>query len=296
MFSRKRFPFWLIFLVIILWNFTGSYESRAAERKSLTWGTTQSTSGPFALYVVMAKMLNSKIPEINVTVRSTGGSVMNARLMEKGEIDIGVSDTSITWKAIHGKPPFEGKPFPDLRILHVTMTNPLQYVVSERSGIKDIQGLEGKLLCPGMLGGGTEKMTADIFEVLGIHPKYRYSNYADAIEAMKNENIVGIGKAGVPDSSILDVASAMKIRILSFSDDQIDKIVKNVVGLRKVVVPSGMYPGVGEFKTVEMEYVDLVKKDFPKEIAYKWLKTLWENRAEIQKTQSMFVGDRYAQK
>lgn len=295
MFHKRIIRFWWIPLMIILSNFWGSSESLAAEKKPLTWGTTQSTSGPFALYVVMAKMLNSKIPEINVTVRSTGGSVMNARLMEKGEIDIGVSDTSITWKAIHGKPPFEGKPFPDLRILHVTMTNPLQYVVSERSRINDIHGLEGKQFCPGMLGGGTEKMTADIFSVLGVHPKYRYSSYADALEAMKNETIVGFGKAGVPDSSILDIASAMKIRILSFSDDEIDKIVKNVVGLRKTVVPSGMYPGVGEFKTVEMEFVDLVKKDFPAEIANKWLKTIWENRAELKRAQSMFVGDRYAE-
>ena len=154
--------------------------------------------------------------------------------------------------------------------------------ISEKSGIKDIYDLEGRPFCPGMLGGSSERTGMDIFRILGIRPNICHMSYADAIEAMKDERIVGFVKPGIRDSSILDVASSMKIRIISFSDDDLEKILRNVVGLRKSVVPSGMYQGVEEFKTVENEWSDFVRKDFPVELAYKIVKTIWENRAEIK--------------
>ena len=245
-------------------------------------------------FVVTAKILNAKIPEINVTVRSTGSGIHNIRLLEKREVDLGAIDTSGAWAALVGKEPFEGKPFPDadMRILYIIATNPLQFVVSEKSGVKDIYGLEGKTYTPGMLGSTGESTTTGILNILGVHPKMRHMSYADALEAMKNEQIVGFSKYSVPDSSILDVASAMKIRILSFTDPELEKIVNNVAGLKKTVVPSGMYPGVGEFKTVENEWANLVRKDFSTEIAYRWVKTVWENRAEIKQVSPMSLGDR----
>lgn len=285
MFSKKWVLWCLTLLTLIFSISLGVGGSWAAEKKSLTWGTTGSASGLFPFFVISAKILNEKIPGINITVRSTGGVVHNARLLEKREIDVGAIDTKFAWEAIQGKGAFEGKPFPDadMRLLYVFMTNPFNFVVSEKSGVKTIYDLEGKLYCPGATGSSTETIGMDIFRILGVHPKIRRMGYADALEAVKNEQIVGWAKMGLPDAQILDAASAMKIRILSFTDAEIDKILKEVVGLRKTVVPAGMYPGVAEYKTVENEWSDFSRKDFPTDLAYQWPKTLWENRAEIKK-------------
>jgi len=282
--------FFVFFL--LLSGFPGAW---AAEKKAVTWGTTASTSGVFTYYVVAAKILNDRIPEMNVTVRATGGGVHNTRLLEKREVDIGALDTRCNWDAIQGAGPFKDKPFPDLRLLNVSMTNPLQFVVSEKSGVKDVYGLEGKTVTPGMLGGTAEQAGMEIFRLLGVRPKLRHMSYADAIEAMKNEQIVGFVKYGVPDASILDVASAMKIRIISFSDPDLKKILANIKGFRGTVIPPGTYPGVGGFQTMENEWSDYVRKDFPADLAYKMVKALWENRAEIKKANPMFVGDRFTE-
>jgi TRAP transporter TAXI family solute receptor len=200
---KKWVRFCLVFLVFILTILFGQNDSLGVERKTLTWGSTSTTSGAFTFFAVVAKMLNDTIPEINVSVRSTEASVHNARLFEKGEIDIGGIDTRTAWLALQGKGPFEGKPVPDLRLLHViTSNNALQFLVSESSGIKGIYGLEGKPFTPGMLGSSTEQLSTEIFRTLGIRPKFRHSNYADAIEGMKNEIVVGFAKAAAPDSSI----------------------------------------------------------------------------------------------
>ncbi len=264
----------------------------SAEKKMLTWGTTSSTSGLFSLFVMMSKIINDQVPEINVSVRSTGASVHNVKLFEKNEIDIGAIDTRTAWQASQGKGPFEGKAVPNLRLLHViTWNNAIQFVVSETSGIKNIYDLNGRTFTAGMLGSSTEMNATDIFNALGIHPKLRHSSYADAVEAMKNQMIVGFGKSVAPDSSILEVMSAMKIRILSLSDTEIEQIQKGVSGLSKIVLPSGIYPGIGEVKTVESQYCDFVTKDLPSEIGYKILKALWEKRKDIKNVNGAFIGD-----
>ena len=270
----------------------GSFPSWAAEKKAVTWGSTASTSGLFAYFVATAKILNDRIPEMNVTVRSTGAGVHNARLMAQQEVDIGAIETGLIDEAMKGEGPFKGKPNPGLRLLYVNMTNALQFIVSEKSGVKDAYGLEGKSYTPGMLGSGAERAAIGIFRTLNIQPKLRHMSYADAIEAMKNEQIIGFVKYGIRDASILDVASAMKIRFISFSDRDMEKIIKNVPGFRKTMVPAGLYPGMGAFQTMENEWGDYVHKEFPELLAYKIVKTIWENRAEIQKTSPVFVGDR----
>lgn len=278
MYLRKCIQFGLIFLTFTSIIFCESYESLAVDKKLLTWATCPTTSGIFTYYVFTGRKLNENIPEINLTVRATGGGVQNARLLINREADIGGTTTATVWDAIQGKGPFQGKPFQDFRLLYVSQTNPLQFVVSEKSGVKDIYGLEGKLYTPGILGSAAEISAMDIFRVLGVHPKIRHMNYADALEAMKNETIVGFSKNGAPDSSILEILSAMKIKILSISDSDMDKILRNVAGVKKVVVPSGMYPGIGAFTTVENEWSEYVRTDFPAEVAYKIVKTVWEKK------------------
>ncbi len=280
----------LVFVFLIYFSSAGAF---AAERKSLAYATTASSSGVFSYHVAAAKVLNDKLPEINLTVRATGGGVHNARLLQKGETDMAAMDSSTGWEAAQGQGNFIGKPYKDIRLLYVSMTNALQFVVSERSGVKTARDLEGKTICPGMLGGSTEKAVVDIFNALGVRVKIRNMGYADAIEAMKNEQITGFGKRGTRDSSVLDVMSSMKVRLISFTDDEIEKMLKVVPGNRKVVVPAGTYEGIGAFTTIENEWVDTVSKDFSADLAYKILKTLWENREDIKKVYPTFLAGRF---
>ena len=92
-----------------------------------------------------------------------------------------------------------------------------------------------------------------LFNIFGVSPKIRPMGYVDAVEAIKNEPIVDLSKMAVPDSSILDIASARRIRIFSFSNSEVEKIIGNSVGLRKIVAPSDKYPVMGKFKTFEDE-------------------------------------------
>ncbi|MEW6672558.1 MAG: TAXI family TRAP transporter solute-binding subunit [Thermodesulfobacteriota bacterium] len=288
----KLFVF--VFLAIVLTGLS-SLNSMAAEKKLLTWGTTVATSGVFPYYVYAGKVLNEKIPDINITVRPTGGGVQNVRMLMKHEIDIGSTTTATTWEVLNGTGPFKGTPYKDLRLLDVIMTNGLQIVVSEESGIKTVYDLEGKKISPGQAGGSIELYVTEILDVLGVHADIRRMTYEDAIESMKDRRIVGIAKMGVPDASIMDIASAIKIRVISFSEADRDKVVNKVIGLAKSPeYPAGIYSGVGAFKTFDNEWCNFVNKDFPEDLAYKIVKTLYENRADFINMDKRCLGERFA--
>ena len=295
MFSKKTINFYFILSVTLFLLCFPADHTIAAGKKSLTWGTTAATSGVFPYYVYAGKVLNGKIPEINITVRPTGGGVQNIRLLMKNEIDIGSTSTATSWEVLNGTGPFKGTPYKDLRLLDIMMTNGLQIVVSKESGIKTIYDLEGKKFSPGQAGGSIERYVSQILNVLGVRPDIRKMTYVDAVEAMKDRRIVGIAKMGVPDASIMNIASAIKIHIISFSEKDRDKVVNNVIGLAKSPeYPAGIYSGVGAFKTFNNEWCNFVNKDFPEEIAYKIVKTLYENRADFKKMDKRCLGKRFA--
>lgn len=265
---------------------------QAAERYFITWGTTSPVSVVYSYYGVLAKVLSEEYPEFNVTLRATGASVENTKLLQKGQVEFGGADSKTMWEARNGEGPFKGSPYLDARVIYPIAVSPLQFCVSEASGVKDVYGLEGKPFTPGQRGASSEVATMDVFRILGVQPKIRYSSWADAVEAMKDKRIVGFSKYGAPDAMFLEVASVMKIRFLSFSDADIKKIVENTVGLRKGSVPAGTYSGIGEFHTVTNEYLEYARKDIPDDVVYKIVKAVWKHRATLKKGYPAMPGDK----
>lgn len=292
---KKRRTRWYVITAMFLMVFAvycGRSEA-AGKRYFITWGTTSPTSSVYSYYGVLAKFLNSEIPNINVTLRATGASVENTKLLQKGEVELGGATSKTMWEARKGIGPFKGHPYLDGRVVYPIASNPLQFVVSEKSGIKSIYDLEGKPFTPGQIGSAAEETSMDILKALGIKPRIRLSSYQDAVEAMKDRSIVGFSVFAVPQAMVINVASVMKIRILSLSEADVKKIVENTVGLAPVVVPAGAYPGVGEFRTVRNQYLEYARKDVPDRIVYQILSVVWKNRAAIKRTFRPFPADQF---
>ncbi len=290
MYKIARLGLWGLLASLLVLGGTGA-GPRAQDKTELVWGSTSTASGTFAFFPLVAGILNDNIPEINVTVRATGANVHNTRLLQANEIDMGMSDTKTASDASEGKWTFEGNPFPDLRLLYVLhKTNPLQFVVRQDSGVETIADLEGKPFTPGIQGSTAESLTREILLILEVEPDYRPSGYADAIEAVKEQRIVGFAKFAPNDSSILEVFASTPSQIVSFSDEQIDTILANVKGVLPIDVAAGMYPDSAAFRTVQNQVGDMVRKDFPEELAYKIVKTIWEHRLEIAAAYPNFPG------
>jgi TRAP transporter TAXI family solute receptor len=254
--------------------------SLGASKKLLAMGTTQSSSSHYAYFVAVAKVINTKVPDVNITVVETGASVDNINRINKGELDLGMTTIHLQYQAYHGLGPWKGKPIKDQCVLWVYQPAPQNFVVREDSGVKTVSDLNGKGFNPGMRGSATEKTVEAILDALGVNPKYYRGGTEDAVAAIKDKRIAGYAKSGAGltslDASTLDIATFAPIRLLGFTAEDIKKVQTKYPYLSVVTVPKGIYKEIPSYQTFAMLIGAVVKKNLPEDLVYRMVKAVCE--------------------
>ncbi|MBI5966381.1 MAG: TAXI family TRAP transporter solute-binding subunit [Deltaproteobacteria bacterium] len=269
-----------LLIAIGLGGLSYPHPALAASKKLLAMGTTQAASSHYAYFVAVAKVINTKMPDVNITVVETGASVDNINRIKKGELDLGLTTIHLQYQAYHGLGPWQGKAIKDQYVLWVYQPAPQNFVVREDSGVKSVYDLTGKPFNPGMRGSATEKTAESILDALGVNPKYYRGGTEDAVAAIKDKRVVGYVKSGAGitslDASTLDIATFTPIRILGFSSEEINKVQAKYPYLSPITIPKGIYKEIPSYQTFAMLIGAVVKKDLPEELVYRMVKAVWE--------------------
>jgi len=259
-------------------------DGEAASKRLLAMGTTQAASSHYAYFVAVAKVINAKMPDTNVSVVETGASVDNINRIRKGELDFGMTTIHLQYQAYHGLGPWQGKPIKDQYVLWVYQPAPQNFVVREDSGVKTVYDLAGKPFNPGMRGSATEKTAESIMDALAIAPKWYRGGTEDAVAAIKDKRAVGYVKSGAGiaalDASTLDIATFSSIRLLGFTPEDIKKVQAKYPYLSPITIPKGIYKETPSYQTFAMLIGAVAKKDLPEEFVYRLVKAVWEGFEE----------------
>ena len=253
----------------------------AASRKLLAMGATQSSSSHYAYFVAIAKIMNTKVPDLNVSVVETGASVDNINRINKGDLDLGMTTIHLQYQANKGLGTWKGKPVKDQYVLWVYQPAPQNFVIREDSGVKTVADLQGKPFNAGMRGSATESTVESIMDALGIVPKYYRGGTDDTVAAIKDNRIVGYAKSGAGtkslDASSLDIGTFTPIRLLGFSDTEINTVLAKYPYLNPVTVPKGVYKDSPAYKTFAMLIGVVAGKNISEDLGYKIVKASMEN-------------------
>lgn len=195
----------------------------------------------------IAELIQKTIPGVTVSV-TPGGGIANVVGVQEGKADIGFGNSSSSVDGALGREPFKA---PTKNVMQLANLYPQYYqmVVLEDSRIKSVADLKGKGICPGPKGHTGELLSQQVLQIYGLSykdmTKVNHVSYSDAVSLMKDGHAEGflLGTT-IPASSILDLATTKKIRLLSLPDDKIKELQKMNVGYLKRVIPSGTYPGV----------------------------------------------------
>jgi TRAP transporter TAXI family solute receptor len=271
----------ILVLVLVVGMFITGGSVLAASKKQLAMGSTQSSSSHYAYFVAVAKIINTHVPEVNISVVETGASVDNINRIKKGDLDLGMTTIHLQYQAFHGMGTWNGKPIKDQYVLWVYQAAPQNFVVREDSGVKTVYDLAGKAFNPGMRGSATEKTVESILEALDIVPNFYRGGTDDTVAAIKDNRIVGYVKSGAGvkslDASTLDIATFTPIRLIGFTDEDISKVQKKYPYLSPVSIPQGIYKDSPAYKTFAMLIGVVAKKDLPEDLVYKMVKASYEN-------------------
>lgn len=289
---KKIFKILAMFLVLVLAlalaGCGGSDDNGGGE--TIEWPSQLSiaTGGTGGVYFPygggMAGIITDKVEGKSANAEVTGASVENIILVHTLEAELGLVMGDVAYQAYAGEGRFEGDK-QDILVAFQMYPNIYQVVTLEEYDIHSIEDIKGKRVSVGAPGSGTEYKTELVLNALGID----YSDFdqerlsfAEQTDALKDKNIeVAIWSVGPPTSTILDLATTHKIRIIPFTNEEIAKVVAAHPFYVGSTMAANMYPGIPAIQTLSVWNSVIVHKDAPVDEVYEMVKAIFENQQDL---------------
>jgi hypothetical protein len=217
----------------------------------------------------------------------TGASVENVKLAHKGETVIGEVMGDVAVAGYHGQDAFKDKKH-DILSMAIMYPNLLQVVALKKSGITNVEAVQGKNISTGSPGSGTNFMAEAVLKALDI-PLTSYKDsrlsFTESANALRDGTIeIGFWSVGPGTSSILDLATTHDITVLPFTPAQTEKILTAEKTYAGVDLGGGIYRGVDEnVPTIGVWNVMICQKSLDTDLVYQLSKALFENNAYLKK-------------
>jgi TRAP transporter TAXI family solute receptor len=232
----------------------------------------------------MANEWNKYVPEVDITVVATPGSMANYIPMEKGEMDLGVaSNIGNYWAAL-------GVQFTKTKLSNFTTMLPISknfthFITYADSPMKTFKDLEGKNLLLGPKASTGAFVAEETFKAMGMTAKFIYSTQAEAVDMMKDRRADGmVYSVAAPWSSIMDIATSRPLKLLSMPPEELKKVSEILPWNIPDTIPTKTYTFQNEdTKTVSTTGCVNVRPDVSEEIVYKLTKVAWERSRELVK-------------
>ncbi len=281
----------------------GGGDNAGGGKKFVNIATGGTAGTYYPIGGAIAEILNGNIEGMNASAQSTGASVANINMLKDGSVDIAIVQNDITYYAVHGTEMFKDNPVPDLKGIASLYPETCQFVTLDASGIKNIKDLKGKRVAVGAAGSGAEANARQILEAYGItynDIEVQYLSFAEGASALKDGNVdAAFLTAGYPTSSVQDIASQNKVRLLPVEDDKADALIAKYPFYTKTVIPAGSYAGFDEdVKTISVMSMLVAGKTVDDKLGYDITKAIFTHLDRLQAAHAVgkFITVENAQK
>ncbi|HEU4422914.1 MAG TPA: TAXI family TRAP transporter solute-binding subunit [Pilimelia sp.] len=154
------------------------------------------------------------------TVRGTGASVENLRLVAAGEADIGFSLADSAAAAVEGQPPFAARlPVVALARLYDNYTH---LVVPAGSPVRAVTDLRGLRVSTGAAESGTEVISERLLRLAGLDPDVDVVRHrlgvAESAQRLRDGRLQAFfWSGGLPTEAIRQLAATTQIRLVDLA-------------------------------------------------------------------------------
>jgi TRAP transporter TAXI family solute receptor len=250
----------------------------------ITYKSAKTTSSYYQMAVQIAEAMKAGSDgAIIVTVEESQGSVQNVMesAVRPGNY-VFTTPPVLVKLAKAGKAMFKDKQnpkFEEIRALFPIPSLTMHFVMSEKSGVTDFAGLEGKTI---LLGKGSfgAKEGAKYLKLFGLEGKVKLAEVelSNAGPALKNGQIDGFVTAGsYPAPNVIEAAAGTGVHVLSLNDEQITASKRT-----RLVIPAGTYTGQNkDITTTSLPVVAYTTTQMDDDTAYALTKTYWEQKANM---------------
>ncbi|MDB4676878.1 TAXI family TRAP transporter solute-binding subunit [bacterium] len=289
----KRWPFFallFVFSCVAGWLVSRSRDpvgGETAKRQFVSMGTAP-VGGAFPVVGgAICDVLNQHKSAIDwkLSPKGTKGSQENIRRLQKGELELGMSNAAISYFAARGEGGWTEEY--DVRAIATLAPNVALFVARADSGIQSVADLKGKRVITGPAGAGFQMFIEPILkehnvawdEITSLNATQ--SGSVDQL-ADGSADAAFLGGA-VPTGSITQAASTFEVQYVPFDDDARARLVEKYAFFHPATIPSGTYQGLqDDFQGLNVGSMHLITSaSQDTELIYQITKTLWENRTEV---------------
>ncbi|MDI6761634.1 MAG: TAXI family TRAP transporter solute-binding subunit [Thermodesulfobacteriota bacterium] len=241
----------------------------------------------FPLAGALSRIAHEKLPDIKITVESSGASVANAKLIASGDADLAILQNDIAFYALHGTKPMFDKAVPNIRGVAALYPEACHIHARKDAKIASVRDLKGKKVAVGPLGSGTEQNAIQILEAYGL--KFEDLSKVERLSAAESADYLKDGRidaafytVGVGASAIVDPALMIETLIVPIDGAEADALVKKYPFYAKDRIPAGIYKGIGDVPTVAVLAILVAKAEMEEDMVYRITKAMWENIGRIE--------------
>ncbi|WP_119420592.1 TAXI family TRAP transporter solute-binding subunit [Desertibaculum subflavum] len=259
-------------------------------------GPTGGSWTPLAASV--SQVVNTRAPDLSVQVEP-GAALVNMEKIRNDKADIGWSMTTVMADARKGEGQFVGKATDKGLYVANFYPNVWQMVVPADSGIKSVKDLKGKPVAlpargnTSLAAGWEYVLKANGMTLNDLGPK-SYGPVSANAEAVKNRQAMAAGWfTVVPASFVMDLGSAMQLRMLEVTDAEFAELKKLNAGFVRHKVKAGTYKDqgiAGEVNTFQSPTVLIASSKASADVVYKLTKAIIEGREEFANVVPIMKG------
>jgi len=261
--------------------FAGLSAGAAAQQKFVNILTGGQSGVYYPLGVALGQIYGKAMPDAKTSVQATKASVENLNLLQagRGEIAFTLGDSlSDAWKGVEDAG-FK-TPLAKLRTVAGIYPNYIQIVASADSGIKTLADLKGKRISVGAPRSGTELNARAILKAAGMtykdFAKVEFLPFGESVELIKNRQLdVTLQSAGIGVASIRDLATSVKINMVSIPADVIAKI--GDPAYQAGTIPANTYGEHAATPTATVKNFLVTHEGVPADMVYTMTKALFTN-------------------
>ncbi len=248
-------------------------------------GTSTVGGGFYLIGNTIAQLGQAKMPGVNFTA-ITGGSIKNCINLEKGEIELGLTQSSTLAMATAGQDTFK-KPLKKLRYVTSIYPMPGHILVSTDSGIKTVGDFKGKRVDYGSVGQGIEVNVRELMSMWNLTDKdvkiERFGR-AEFEEAFKTGRMQAtLWTTTTPNAQISDLIRTGTVRLIGMDQAKIKEMLARYPHYIATTIPGKTYENTpNDTHTIGAVGSLLTHSDVPEKLIYDITKMLHENPAFLR--------------
>ena len=275
--------YWAAALFVVACSSACARPFAAPTRHTIRIGTGAQRGNYYPVGVALARTFALAMPDVDVEVKVTGGTMANLDALQNSSADVVFSFADVAYAAYVGGPGDQREPFSGLRALALLQLLPVQLVVSDRSSVHDVRDLPGRRVI--YVGGGTGAPADRILRAYGVDPKSILLQQTHSVE----ESIADLSSGKLDAMFVLsrypvdNVSGALErgSHLMPLTGDPIEQLHRAYPFFRPMLIAGGAYPKQAlPVRTIGVHSLLLCRVDLDEGLVYRLTKALFQSLAE----------------